>query len=206
MRKFDISFKNDLRKKVEAVESASGVELVVAILPRTSHYLEYYFGAWIALAVLVLTIMMFIPTEIWYVYIYFETVGVGLIGAGLLWVIRPLMRRIVGKKELQRRTEIRAHAIFHRAHIHETRERVGTLMVFCWFEQIMLLLPDKGIRELVPPDELDLLQAKCQSVFAADDPPHALLESLGAAEELFAKYVPRNAHPFNELPDELWIE
>ena len=34
MRKFDISFRNELRKKVETIENDSGVELVVAIVPR----------------------------------------------------------------------------------------------------------------------------------------------------------------------------
>lgn len=206
MRKFDISFRNDLRKKVETIEVESGAELVVAILPRTSHYLEYYFGAGIALGLLVLTIMTFIPAEIWYVYVYFETLGMGLLGAGLLWLIQPLMRWVVGKTEIRRRTERRANAIFQKAQIYETRERVGVLLVFFWLERTALLMPDKGVRDLVPPDELDLLSAKFNAVFQADDPPLAVLDALEHSKTIFAKYIPAETHPINELPDELWIE
>jgi putative membrane protein len=206
MRKFDISFRNDLRKKVESIESASGAELVVAILPRTSHYLEYYFGVGIALGVVVLTTLMFIPTEIWYVYIFFETIGVGLFGAGMLWLVRPLLRKLVGNKELVRRTDRHASAIFHKAKIHETRQRVGILLVFFWLERIVVMIPDRGVSALVPPDELALLQAQCQKVFVADDPAGAVLDALNTGKEIFAKYIPVDTHPINELPDELWIE
>ena len=206
MRKFDISFRNDLRKKVETIETESGTELVVAILPRTAHYLEYYFAVGIALSVIVLSIMTFIPYEIWYVYIYLETLGVGLIGGGLLWLIRPMLRALVGKKELKKRTESRANAIFQKAQIYETRQRVGVLLVFFWLERIAILKPDKGVLELVPPDELELLEAKFNAVFKADDPATAVLDALEHSKTIFARYVPADTHPINELPDELWIE
>jgi putative membrane protein len=206
MGKFDISFRNELRKKVEAAEIVSGAELVVAILPRASNYLEYFFGVGIALAFAVLTVMMFIPLEIWYVYIYFETIGAGFFGAGCLWLFRPLLLWIVGKKELQSRTEHCARAIFKQAQIYETRSRVGVLMVFFWLERIAVLMPDKGILTLVPPDELELLQARLNSVFTADDPPLAVLGALDFTKDIFARYVPAGSHPINELPDELWIE
>jgi uncharacterized membrane protein len=206
MRKFDISFRNDLRKKVESIESTSGAEMVVAILPRTSHYLEYYIGAGAALSILVLTIMMFIPAEIWYVYIYFETLGIGVVGGGLLWLIPPLLRAIVGKKELARRTETRANAIFQKATMYETQQRVGVLLVFFWLERRVILMPDKGVKDLVPPDELESLQAQCQGVFTADDPPQALLKALDTAQTIFSRYIPVSAHPINELPDDLWID
>jgi uncharacterized membrane protein len=206
MRKFDISFRNDLRKRVESIESTSGAEVVVAILPRASHYMEYFLGAGAVLSILVLTIMMFIPAEIWYVYIYFETIGIGVVGGGLLWVIQPLLRAIVGKKELGRRTDLRANAIFQKAKIYETQQRVGVLLVFFWLERMVMLLPDKGVTDLVPPDELESLHAQCQKVFTADDPPQALLNALDMAREVFAKYVPTSAHPINELPDDLWID
>ncbi|MFN8398017.1 MAG: hypothetical protein U0176_25600 [Bacteroidia bacterium] len=206
MRKFDVSFRNDLRKKVEAVESDSGTELVVAILPRSSWYLEYYLGLGAGLAFLVLTVMMFIPFEIWYVYIYFETIGVGIIGGGLPWLIRPLLRWIVGKKVIQKRTDRYARAIFHKANIHETRERVGVLVTLFWLERVAIVMPDKGVVQMVPPDELEALEVRFNKVFLADDPPADVLLALDAFRETMAKYVPAETHPVNELPDDLWIE
>jgi uncharacterized membrane protein len=206
MRKFDISFRNDLRKKVETIETESGTELVVAILPRTSHYLEYYLAVGIILSVVVLSVMTFIPFEIWYVYIYLETLGLGLLGAGLLWLIRPLLRALVGKKEIKKRTEQRANAIFQKAQIYETRQRVGVLLVFFWLERVAILMPDKGVITMVPPDELELLAAKFNAVFKTDDPATAVLDALEQSRTIFAKYIPADTHPINELPDELWIE
>jgi putative membrane protein len=206
MRKFDISFRNDLRKKVETIENASGVELVVAILPQAARYPEYYMGVGIVLAFLALTTMMFIPFEFWYVYIYVETVGVGLIGAGLLWVFPGLMRLLVGKKELDRRVDQRANATFQKARIYETRARVGVLLMLCWLERKVKLVPDKGVSELVPPDELDAIEGKFKSVFKADDPAQTVLNLLDECKDVFAKYIPPDTHPINELPDELWID
>jgi uncharacterized membrane protein len=206
MRKFDISFRNDLRKKVETIEHASGVELVVAILPNAMRYTEYYFAVGTSLSFLVLTIMMFLPAEFWYVYIYAETVGVGLLGAGLLWIFPTLLRMLVGKKELLRRTDMRANATFQRARIYETKARVGVLLLICWLERRVKLVPDKGIAEMMPPDELDAIEAKFNTVFKADDPAQLVLNLLDECKDVFAKYIPPDTHPINELPDELWID
>jgi putative membrane protein len=206
MRKFDISFRNDLRKKVETIENASGVELVVAILPRATRYTEYYMGVGIGLSFLVLTAMMFLPAEFWYVYIYGETVGTGLVGAGLMWVFPGLLRLVVGKKKLSRNIDMRASATFQKARIYETRARVGVLLLVCWLERKVKLVPDKGVAEMVPPDELDAIEAKFHTVFKADDPAQTLLNLLDESKDVFAKYIPPDTHPINELPDELWID
>lgn len=206
MRKFDISFRNELRKKVEAIENDSGVELVVAIVPRAMRYTEYYLGVGAAIAFVVLTSMMFMPTQFWYVYIYLETVGMGLLGAGLMWIFPALLRLLVGKKELNRRTDLRANATFHRARIYETRARVGILLMICWLERKVKLVPDKGVSEMMPPDELDAIEAKFNTVFAADDSAQVVLNLLDECKDIFAKYIPPDTHPINELPDELWID
>ena len=169
-------------------------------------YTEYYLGVGLALAFLVLTSMMFMTTEFWYVYIYAETVGMGLLGAGLMWVFPTLLRLLVGKKELNRRTDMRVNATFHRARIYETRARVGVLLMICWLERKVKLVPDKGVSELMPPDELDAIEAKFNTVFKSDDPAQVVLNLLDECKDIFAKYIPPDTHPINELPDELWID
>ncbi len=206
MRKFDISFRNELRKKVEAIENDSGVELVVAIVPRAMRYAEYYLGVGAVIAFVVLTSMMFMPTQFWYVYIYLETVGMGLLGAGLMWIFPTLLRLLVGKKELNRRTDMRANSTFHRARIYETRARVGILLMICWLERKVKLVPDKGVSEMMPPDELDAIEAKFNTVFTSDNPAQIVLNLLDECKDIFAKYIPPDTHPINELPDELWID
>jgi uncharacterized membrane protein len=206
MRKFDITFRNDLRRKVESIEAAAGVEIVVAILPQASRYLEYHLGAALVAMVLTLSITMFVPFDIWYVYLYIYTVGAGILGGGALWVFPGLLRALVGKKQLQMRTDLRVNATFSRAKIYETRERVGILLMICWLERKVRLVPDTGVVQLMPPSELEGLEKRFASVFAAPNPAQAILEQLEAAKETLASFIPPDTHAINELPDDLWIE
>lgn len=206
MRKFDSSFRNDLRKTVESLEKASGIELIVAVLPRATNYTAYFLGTSLALSLLVLTIMMFIPTEFWYVLIYIETVGIGIIGAVLLWLFPGLLRLLVGKRRLKKNAALKASTIFQKAKVYETRERIGILLVYSWFEKSATLLVDKGATAMIPADEIADFEEKCQAIFLSKDPAAALLSTLQESQAMFATYIPADIHPVNELPDELWME
>ena len=206
MRKFDSSFRTDLRKTVQAIENVSGIEMVVAVLPRAKSYAPYYWGTATALAFVVLTVLMFIPIEFWYVLIYFETIGIAAMGVGTLLLFPALLRLMVGKKRLEGACLEKANYIFQKAKIYETHERIGILLVFSWFEQKVCLIADRGANALIPADELQAFETQCQAVFTAGDPATALLEILKSHAEMLAKYVPVELHPVNELPNGLWTE
>lgn len=206
MRKFDSSFRTDLRKTVELIEENSGVELVVALQPRSKSYASYYWAAASISAFLILTVLMFIPTEFWYVTIYAETVGIGVIAAVLLWAFPGILRLLVGEKRLTENTKARAERIFQKAKIYETRERIGILLYFSWFERKVMLITDKGATAMIPADELTKFENNCGAIFKTSDPAQAILKALNESKEMFATYIPADLHPVNELPDDLWMD
>jgi uncharacterized membrane protein len=206
MQKFDGGFRSELIKKVEAVEAGSGVELVVALFPKAKSYAAYYWAAAACSGLLVLTLLMFLPHEFWYVLIYFETLGTAILAAGLLLLLPGLLRNLVGSKRLQANAKERAKLTFQKAGIYETKERIGVLFCICWFEQRVEVLADKGAAALIPADELEKLELGLNGIFDQSDAAQALLEQLDIAAKVFAQYVSRAIHPVNELPDGLWLD
>lgn len=205
MRRFDADFKDALRSVIEDIESESGAEVVATILPRADRYLDTYLLAGLCVSFSVLTVMMFIPTEFWYVLIYLETVGTLLFTMGLMWVFPGITRFLIGKKRLRQRAETEARALFQRAGMVETQERIGILVVFAWFEKKVIFLPDIGAEEMLPPDEIETLQRNLEEVFDHSDPATAILEQLSGMKDILKLYIPRSVHDINELPDELWL-
>jgi len=206
MKRFDQNFRAALREAVEEVEKVSGVEVVATIMPRVHRYWLPNMIVGATLAFLVLTLLMFIHIEYWYVLIYLETLAAFGLGFLLLNGFPSLKRRILGKKYLEEQVELRARALFQQAGIVETRERVGTLLVFSWFERHAVIIRDTGAEEMVPPDEWEALEAKCRNVFSNDDPAKAIVNVLKESKECFRTYIPRSANDVNELPDELWLQ
>lgn len=205
MRKFDNAFREDLRKAVESVESTSGVELVATIMPRAAGHWHLYLLCGLIPSFLVLTIMMFIPTEFWYVLIYLETVGTLLLGAALPWVVPGLARMLLGQKARRKAVTRASRALFQEAGMVETRERIGVLIVFAWFEREAVIIPDRGAEELVPPDEWETMTRTMCAALRGNDAPASILDALNRQKGLFQTYIPREPNDINELPDELWL-
>lgn len=205
MRKFDDEFRVALRDAVRGIESESGVEVVATILPRTGRFWGLLLLGGLVPALLVFTFLMFLEAEFWYVLIYMETVGTFLIGMGVLWVFPPLQRWLIGKKRIRARVELEARALFQKAGIHETKERIGVLIFMAWFERVAVVVADRGAEELIPPDELATIERQFSDALMEKDVAQAVLDRLHALQPLMKVYIPRSVHDLNELPDELWL-
>ncbi len=59
---------------------------------------------------------------------------------------------------------------------------------------------------MIPADEIQAFEEKCQTIFSAADPAAALLSTLKDNQAMFASYIPADIHPVNELPDDLWMD
>lgn len=205
MRKFDEAFRVALREKVEAIESESGVEVVATVMPRAARYWHIYLLCGIIPSILVLTFMMFLEAEFWYVLIYLETLGALIIGAALPWVFPGLLRLFVGKEKLRANAETAARALFQRAGMVETQERIGVLIVYVWFEKLAIVVADTGAEELIPPDEMEVIKRRADDAIASGDPAQAILDHLQSLQPLMRNYISRDINDINELPDELWL-
>lgn len=205
MKRFDADFKDSLRDTVEDLEMQSGVELVATVIPRVFRYWIVEFIAAPSLAFLVLSIMFFVETEFHYMLIYFEVLGTFCFVFLLLFLIPGLKRRLIGQTRLRAMTELKARALFQEHQMSNTRDHIGVLIVFAFFERQALILRDVGAEEMVPPDEWEALEQKAQAVFQQQDIPSAILEVLQHCKQTFPQYIPPKNEPFNELPNELWL-
>lgn len=205
MKHFNQEFKDSLRKGVETVEAGSGVELVVTIMPRTSRFWSVNLAFSLAFAMIVLTVLMLIPMEFWYVAIYLETLAGMIVGFVLPLLFPGLKRLVLGKNLLKGNALKASQALFTDAGITNTRKRIGVLVSLVWFEREVVILADKGAEELVPPDEWEALQKKFEAVYEAGEAPAAILEAISFSKDVFARYIPREEDDVNELPDELWL-
>lgn len=206
MKKFDQSFRDQLRSAVEEVESTSGVELVVTILPRTTRAIWVNLALGIVLAFLVLAALMFLPQSFWYVGIFIETVmGFG-IGFALPFLFPVIYKWFLGTKSVRENCLREAQVVFHRAGITHTEWRIGVLIVLFWEEKMAIVLPDRGTREKVPPDEWPKVQAAFDGLFRQSDKMEALLAATRGLKPFFQVYIPRSEADVNELPDELWLD
>ncbi len=205
MRKFDEDFRVALRQQVEAIEAESGVEIVATVMPRATRYWHVYLLWGIIPAMLVLTFMMFLEAEFWYVLIYLETIGALILGGALPWIFSGLVRLSVGKKGLRKEAENAARALFQRAGMVETEDRIGVLIVYNSFERLAVVVPDTGAEEFIPPDELAVIQEGADAAIAQRDAAQGILDHLDSLVPMMRNYIPRDINDINELPDELWL-
>lgn len=205
MRKFDQDFRTSLRDIVQDIEGVSGAEVVTTVVPHASRHLYVNFIFACVFSLLVNTLLTFLPVVYWFVYIYLETLLAFAIGFALPWFFPGIKRWVLGASKMGEQTMRMSRAIFQEYGIHETRERIGILIVFFWSERQVIMLPDKGILEMVPADEWEKLQQSFESVFKESDVAEAILKQLQASKALFGEFIPRSEDDINELTDELWL-
>ena len=203
MRKYDDAFKDDLGDAVEAIEGASGVELVVCLNPRLRQYYYIHFFTGAILALLVFTFLMFSPWHFTTLAIYLETLVAFGVGFGLPFLIPGIKRLFLGQQR-KKLTELHARALFQKGQLTETEQRIGVLLFISFLEEEVAVIPDTGASEMIPPDELDDFKRQFYTIFNAKDPAEKLLQILGKQPDFFAKYIPRLPDDINELPDVIW--
>lgn len=204
MKKFDDAFRTELKAAVQAVEEKSGVELVVALVPRVERYWAVHLLVGAVVSLTLLTVLMFMPAEVWFVKIYYETLLAFGLGLLLPAAFAPLKRLLLGKKYLQRRAEERARAAFYQAGIYLTSHRTGVLVFVAFFERQVVVLADVVAEESVPPQEWEVIRLRFAEAFTAQDPAQAVLTAIADSRDAFSVFIPRSENDVNELPDELW--
>lgn len=187
------------QKAVESIESASAVEVVIAVRRRSARYLHanLIVGALVAFAGL--AAMLYSEWEFGLLSILIDPFAVGL-GAGALVELAPGIKRVLSPRAVRRReVERAARATFVERGVHNTLERSGLLLYISWLEQELVLVPDSGLARAFAPE----------AVARAEDALVAAMARGGAAvaAELvrvcapFGEAMPRRADDVNELPD-----
>ena len=198
-----------LDAKVAAIEAATGVEVVPAVIGKADAYVElpwkaFALGASLA-ALAAVAIDLLRPDWVAaHAAILNAVIVLGVGAASALcavfvpayarWYLRPARRDL----------EVRqyAHALFLERELFATRERVGILILVSLFERRVELLPDRGFRGRVAQAEWQEVVASMTPALSERRPADAMQQGLAALGELLARKGFRApAHPANELPD-----
>jgi len=195
-----------LLQAVETLEEASGVEIIVAFVPRARRYPAPALRAGIVAAFVAHTLFMFVPYEFPLAELYFGPIFAGLLVGMAVQMIEPLARVLIPAKQRQKHLQRLAHDVFVRNHMYQTSERTGLLVVLADFERTAALVADVGIHNALPEDFWQTLEADCRAAAQAPDPAAAMTDLLRRHTPAFAEALPPPTPNLNELPDHITIE
>jgi putative membrane protein len=141
-------------RAVDAIETVSAVEVVVAVRRRSYAYRHVNTTIGILVAFAGLAAMLFSSYTFSLVAILFDPFAVGL-AAGALVELLPGLKRVL-TPHLQRRLHVHraARATFFDRGVHATRDRSGLLVYISWLEQEVALVPDLGLQRALPAETL----------------------------------------------------
>ena len=193
----DRDFLDATTAAVGRIERGTDAELVVVAAERSGHYrdLQHAGAALAALAALVAVLIapvdvspLAVPVELAVVY-------------GLTYALlggRPLLGRIVPAARARAQAETAARDAFFAECVAGTPNRTGVLVYISALERAVVVVPDTGIAQVVPPGEL----GPVTSTWTADDLPRFLagLDRLGAVLAHRAPHRPDSDH--TNIPDE----
>lgn len=199
----------ELKQRIAALESTTGVEAVVSVIARADSYPEipwkaFALGASLASLAAVAAALL---EPGWEAAEAVAETAVAALAAGgaaalaTVW-IAPFARLFLPRARRQAEVLQYAQALFLEAELHRTLRRDGILLLVSLFEHEVVVLADRGVREKLGSAGLEPVIAATTARLARGLLKDALLEGLARLEEALAAHGLR-AQPgdANELPD-----
>lgn len=197
----DAEARATFERAIRTIESASGVEVVLAVRRRSHTYRHANVAIGAAIAFMGLAAMLFVDHVFSHTSILFDPFIVG-IAAGWLVELLPAVKRVLTPRA--RRHELVARAArstFVERGVHVTASRNGLLVYISWLEQEVVLVPDVALAKAVAPEALRQLETDMTAAMHAGGTAVAgVLEKFSAE---LARVAPRRHDDVNELPDAL---
>jgi putative membrane protein len=187
------------KQTIEAVESTSAVEVVVAVRRRSAGYLHANLIVGVAVAFAGLAAMLFASYPFSLTAILVDPFVVSAL-AGAIVELLPQVKRVLTPARVRRRhVEHAARAAFVDRGVHNTVDRSGVLVYISWLEQQVALVADSALERAFT---LDALRAAERTLTAAmPRGGAAVARELATLAPALATSMPRRAGDLNELPD-----
>jgi putative membrane protein len=187
---------------IEAVETRTGVQVLVAVVPRSDSYAElpwkaFALGAALAGAAVVLGnawLTALLDTLI--------ILGTGAVCALLAVFVPPFARLFL--REVRSHAEVKQYAesLFFRRELFRTRDRTAVLLLVSQFERRIEILPDTGLAGRVHDTDWHQVVEAMTPHLRDARPFHAVEDGIAAVERvLLAKGVQATVSTTNELPN-----
>jgi putative membrane protein len=198
VRFLDDAARKSFARAVETVESASAVEVVIAVRHASGSYRNANAIVGIAVAFAGLAVMLFSPHAFSLPAILVDPFVVGGLAAWLVELLPHVKRRLTPRRARRAHVVRAARATFVERGVHATTGRSGLLVYISWLEREVALVPDLGLAR----DVADGVLARAEDELSAAMPHGtrvaAIVEALAPA---MARAMPHRADDVNELPD-----
>ncbi len=204
--KYKEDFSPALQKAIEEIESQSSIELVPVHFLRAESYSEWGLGWATLVSALLYEIIWINIGEAWLSWaIYLKALSFILIFLGLYFVLRKsnFLSFLIPKRTLMEACSTQASLTFLGEGVFETRDRSGILICVFEFEKKVLVLADKGFRELVKDEYWITLAQKLAKDFDRNKVGDEFFEALGYLKKEIAPHFPKRLDDKNELSDNL---
>lgn len=189
------------RRAVEAIESASAVEVVIAVRRRSATYRHANAIVGAVAAFAGLAAMLFSAHSFQLTSILIDPFVVAALGAWLVELLPAVKRALTSRAARQAAVLRAARASFIERRVHATTGRSGLLVYISWLEQEVALVPDIGLARELPAETLAKAQATLTAAMCEGGSSVArAVEQLAPA---FARAMPRSHADVNELPDSI---
>lgn len=186
-------------RAVETIESASSVEVVIAVRRRSATYREAN-GLMGAIAGFMgLAAMLFSSHPFQLTSILIDTFVAAALGAAVVELLPGVKRALTSRPTRRAAVLQAARATFVERGVHATTARTGLLIYISWLEQEVALIADIGLaREWLPEH---LVHAQLGLTEAMRNGGTAVARAVERLADALARAAPRNQHDVNELPD-----
>ena len=190
------------------LESATGVQIVPAIVGRADSYAEvpwkaFALGASMAALVLVVSDLLHpqwvtASTAAMHALV---TLGAGAVCALLASFVPPVARLLLHQRRVEVEVRQYAESLFLRRGLFATRGRTGLLVLVSLFERRIEIIADTGFDGRVSPSDWQDVVARMTPHLRESHPFDALRAALAAIDTLLAARSVRGTGGDNELPN-----
>ena len=193
--------KKRVAKSIEAIESETAAEIVVAVRRRSAHYRHVDIAVGSALAFASLVAVIFLPQPFATEMIPVDVAVAFVIGLVVSANLPPLRRLLLSRRAATESVRTAARAAFYEMGIARTTGRTGVLVFVSMLERRVELVTDDAVK----PAELDArwreaVAAIEAAVRRADLP--GFLGALGTVAAPLAVALPVRDDDVDELPNE----
>lgn len=185
------------RAAIAAIESASAVEVVVAVRAHARRWMVQHLVVGLIAALAVLIYAALRPLEAWAVIAL--PLATGLVAVLLVEWLPPLNRFLVPVYLRKLHAREASRALFVDRTIHATRGRTGMLVYIAVQPQVCDIVADVGVLDKLGQHTLDAYADKLAAAIPRG--AEATANALTSFVPELASQIPRRSDDRNELPD-----
>ncbi|MBA3462269.1 MAG: hypothetical protein H0T46_20070 [Deltaproteobacteria bacterium] len=189
------------KQSIEAIETASGVEIVIAMRRKSAGYLHANLIVGIVATFVGLGAMLYSAHPFGLVAILVDPFVVGALAAAAVHVLPGVKRMLTPPSVRRRYVTLAAHATFVERGVHNTLDRGGLLVYISWLEQQIALVADSNLARSITPEVIAAAERELNAAMPRGGV--AVAKALESWKSQFSVAVPRRAEDLNELPDDI---